>query len=45
MKVKVGEIVNVYPVIMKSSFAKMNGKAKLGMVRIIKADAYEAMCV
>ena len=37
MKVKVGEIVNVYPVIMKSSFAKMNGKAKLGMVRIIKA--------
>ena len=36
MKVKVGEIVNVYPVIMKSSFAKMNGKAKLGMVRIIK---------
>ena len=37
MKVKVGEIVNVYPVIMKSSFSKMNGKAKLGMVRIIKA--------
>ena len=37
MKVKVGEIINVYPVIMKSSFAKMNGKAKLGMVRIIKA--------
>jgi len=36
MKVKVGEIVNVYPVIMKSSFSKMNGKAKLGMVRIIK---------
>lgn len=37
MKIKIGEIVNVYPVIMKSSFAKMNGKAKLGMVRIIKA--------
>lgn len=37
MKVKVGEIINVYPVIMKSSFSKMNGKAKLGMVRIIKA--------
>lgn len=37
MKVKVGEIVNVYPVIMKSSFSKMSGKAKLGMVRIIKA--------
>lgn len=37
MKVKIGEIVNVYPVIMKSSFSKMNGKAKLGMVRIIKA--------
>lgn len=36
MKVKIGEIVNVYPVIMKSSFSKMSGKAKLGMVRIIK---------
>lgn len=37
MKVKIGEIVNVYPVIMKSSFSKMDGKTKLGMVRIIKA--------
>lgn len=37
MKVKIGEIVNCYPVIMKSSFAKMDGKAKLRMVRIIKA--------
>lgn len=37
MKVKIGEIINVYPVIMKSSLAKMDGKAKLKMVHIIKA--------
>ena len=37
MKVKIGEIINVYPVVMKASFAKMSGKAKLQMVHIIKA--------
>lgn len=37
MKVKIGEIVNCYPVIMKSSLSKMNGKAKLQMLKIIKA--------
>lgn len=36
MKVKIGEIVNCYPVIMKSSLSKMNGKAKLQMLKIIK---------
>lgn len=36
MKVKIGEIVNCYPVIMKSSLSKMSGKAKLQMLRIIK---------
>lgn len=37
MKVKIGEIVNVYPLIMKSSFEKMSGKAKYQMIQIIKA--------
>lgn len=36
-KVKIGEIVNVYPLIMKSSFEKMSGKAKFQMIQIIKA--------
>ena len=34
MKVKIGEIVNVYPLIMKSSFEKMSGKAKYQMIQM-----------
>lgn len=37
MKVKIGDVVNVYPVIMKASFEKMSGKAKLKMIHVIKS--------
>lgn len=37
MKVKLGDIASVYPLLMKSSWSKMSGKAKHRMICILQA--------